>query len=506
MPDRAGRDQCRRAPGALVDIRPRVAVLGQQRLGGLEQNHAAVAGSTRVANAKTAVAGARGRRKQGRGPARAGIDVGRSVGVGDDHRLRRAEDRGGAVGGGLVECGGAVSVAPGGPGRDQGRDPTAALVDVGNRVGVGGDEFFAGLEEDRRAARRVCLVGGICHPVPSRGPGRDQRDRTCVPFVEIGGAVAVGAGQSLVGLEEDVRAVRRGPAEGRRAIGRERADPGSRDECRGCRLQIPHVEVAEAVAVGTDQLLAGHEEDLGPVGGCPLEEGVNRAVAAGGRAGPGSPGYERRRAGVEVALIDVAGAVGIGRDETFGGEEIDPRTVAGGIEVDRRPGPVSTARSAGFGAGGDEHGGAVAQVSSVDVFGVVGVGGDERLAGGEEGPVAVRGGAGVERFEGVVPPRRPGRDLAGHVAFDRDVIRTLVDVELAVGVARHELVGGREEDDLPIRRPAGEVGGCGDGATRAHGEARAHESREQGNEERQPTTGCGSRVHRLSIGSRSALT
>ena len=137
------------------------------------------------------------------------------------------------------------------------------------------------------------------------------------------------------------------------------------------------------------QLFLGDEEGLASVGAGPGEAGVDRPVAAGGRAG----GF---------AL----------RDER------------------RRPLPVF-------------------QVAHVDVGAVVGVGFDQRLFGREEHLGAflvhlLEGGV-----EGVVATRRTERYLARHVGFDPrfGIEVALVDVTLGVGVPRQQLLRGFEEDD-----------------------------------------------------------
>ena len=53
-----------------------------------------------------------------------------------------------------------------------------------------------------------------------------------------------------------------------------------------------------------------------------------------------------------------------------------------------------------------------------------------------------------DRVEGIVSTRRPGRDLARHVAADRFVEGTHVDVAAVVGVAGDEFLVGREEGGI----------------------------------------------------------
>ena len=55
----------------------------------------------------------------------------------------------------------------------------------------------------------------------------------------------------------------------------------------------------------------------------------------------------------------------------------------------------------------------------------------------------------VERGTRVVPAHRPDRDLAGDEAFQRLVIGAHVDVALVVGVAGDERFVGAEEGDWP---------------------------------------------------------
>src|SRR5204863_9088622 len=90
------------------------------------------------------------------------------------------------------------------------------------------------------------------------------------------------------------------------------------------RCTVPAlVDVGEGVCVAGIERLARIEEDACPVGRGTVEEGVDRAIAAGGA------GREPVRGRSAHALVDVLAAVGILADQRFGRLEEDTGAVEG---------------------------------------------------------------------------------------------------------------------------------------------------------------------------------
>src|SRR5207342_2919275 len=131
--------------------------------------------------------------------------------------------------------------------------------------------------------------------------------------------------------------------------------------------------------------------------------------------GPGNRD-QLRFAAFEVALVEVAFAVGVGAGQRLGAGEDRPRAVGRGVLEDGRVRPVAAAAAARRRGGGDERGGARFEVADVDVWARVFVLRGERLGADEEDPVsfvddAARGGAGVD--VGVAAARPEAGRIAG---------------------------------------------------------------------------------------------
>ena len=196
-------------------------------------------------------------------------------------------------------------------------------------------------------------------------------------------------GERIVGFEEDVRAVVRGPQVERRA------GAGAARHQRGGGAGAV-VDVGRAVAVRADERLVGLEEHVQTVARDPVEGHVEGAVAAGRRD---------ERGAAARALVDVdQAAVRVG-----GGQRLVR------IEEHAQPSSETPSKKASFaplppvGPVDDEDGRVPDPL--VDVEGPVRVTDHQRLARLEECAGSVQRGAVEEGIDVGVAAGRPNRDL-----------------------------------------------------------------------------------------------
>ena len=173
-----------------------------------------------------------------------------------------------------------------------------------------------------------------------------------------------------------------------------------RDEISGSGGEVTLIDVDRAVLVRRGEFFDGHEEHLVPVDGGPGEADVGGAAAARRCAVGGRSGDQRGDAAGQVADVDVQrGQLGVGgRQPLFGGEE-DLGAVGGGPLEEGVSGGVSADRPgrelAGHVVAGFPHGGVKGPL--VDVAAAVGVAGREFFRRCEEDDAPVGGGALIPR-------------------------------------------------------------------------------------------------------------
>ena len=216
---------------------------------GHEEHPSAVRGNALEVHVESAVAARGAGRDPGCRPGGALVDVVRVVRVARLERLEGQEEHSRAVCGGPEEGRAVRAVAARRAGRDPGRRPAVALVDVAGGVRVARHQLLAGVEEHPHAVRGCAREGGVEGAVAAPGAGRNPGGRSPGALVDVQLGVRVARLERLGGLKEHTRGVRRGTpvcrVEGAVAAGR-----SGRDATRGRTGAFIHVPTWPRFGVG----------------------------------------------------------------------------------------------------------------------------------------------------------------------------------------------------------------------------------------------------------------